>query len=129
MVIDSSAIVAILAQEADALVYARAIERDRAPLISAATVLEATLVLTRWYGDGADREVDAFLHAAAAEIVPFDAVQLRLATQAYLQFGKGRHPAGLNFGDCMSYALAKATGEPLLYKGDDFARTDMRSAL
>ena len=88
-------------------------------------MLEATLVLTRWFGDAASAALDAFVRESNAEIVPFDLPQLRLAQVAYIRFGKGRHRAGLNYGDCMSYALAKACGEVLLFKGLDFAQTDV----
>jgi ribonuclease VapC len=128
MVVDTSAIIAIMAGEADAERYARAIERARTPLISAASWLETAMVLTRWYGDGVEAELDRLMQAAALEIVPVNALQARLALQAYLRFGKGRHPAALNYGDCMSYALAKASGNALLYKGADFAQTDIAAA-
>lgn len=129
MVIDSSAIVAILAMEPDAPRYARAIEQSLAPRISAATLLEVCLVLTRWFGDDVQQELDQFVQVDGAQIVPFDALQSRLAGSAFLKFGKGRHRASLNFGDCISYALAKASGDTLLFKGDDFNHTDIESAL
>ena len=80
------------------------------------------------FGEAALPALDAFVRESGAEIVPFDLPQLRAAQEAYRRFGKGRHPAGLNFGDCMSYALARVCDEPLLYKGGDFARTDIASA-
>ena len=129
MIIDTSALVAILAGEADASRYAQVIEADATPRIGAAALLEASIVLTRWYGDDALAALDAFTREAGAEVIAFDLPQLRAAQAAYLRFGKGRHPAGLNFGDCMSYALAQASGEPLLYKGHDFSQTDIESAL
>ncbi len=129
MVVDSSAIIAIMAGEPDAELYARAIERASTPLVSAASWLETAMVLTRWFGDGVEVELDRFMQAATLDIVPVDALQARLALQAYLRFGKGRHVAALNYGDCMSYALARSSGEALLYKGTDFARTDIVSAL
>ena len=129
MVIDSSAIVAILAMEPDAPRYARAIEQSIAPRIGAATLLAVSFVLTRWFGDDVQQELDQFVQVAGAQIVPFDALQCRLACSAFLKFGKDRHRAGLNFGDCISYALAKASGEALLFKGDDFGHTDITSAL
>ena len=84
------------------------------------------MVLTQWFGDGAEAVLDAFVRESAAEIVAFDLPQLRAAQSAYLQYGKGRHPAGLNFGDCMSYALAQVCDEELLFKGQDFTQTDIR---
>jgi len=129
MIIDTSALVAILSGEADAPRLARAIEAAPTPRIGTPALLEATIVLTRWYGEGALEALDAFVREAGAEIVAFDLPQLRLAQAAHQRFGKGRHPAGLNFGDCMSYALAQATGEPLLYKGNDFSQTDIEAAL
>ena len=129
MIIDTSAMVAILSGEADASRFAMAIESTPTPRIGTPALLEATIVLTRWYGDGALEALDAFVREAGAELVAFDLPQLRAAQAAYLRFGKGRHPAGLNFGDCMSYALAQASGEPLLYKGNDFSRTDVEAAL
>jgi ribonuclease VapC len=128
MILDTSAVIAILAGEADAGHYARLIEQDPTPRIGAPAVLEASIVLTRWFGEAAEAALDAFVRESGAEIVPFDLPQLRAAQEAYRRFGKGRHPAGLNFGDCMSYALARVCDEPLLYKGRDFARTDIASA-
>ncbi|MDT8439340.1 MAG: type II toxin-antitoxin system VapC family toxin [Wenzhouxiangellaceae bacterium] len=128
MIIDTSAIVAVLAGEPDAERFARCIERDPTPRIGAASLLEASIVLTRWFGDSADAALDAFVRESGAEIVPFDLPQLRAAQEAYRRFGKGRHPAGLNFGDCMSYALARVCNEPLLFKGNDFTQTDLRAA-
>ncbi len=126
MIIDTSAIIAILAGEPDAAHFAQMIERDPAPRIGAPALLEASMVLTRWFGDGAEGVLDAFVRESAAEIVAFDLPQLRAAQSAYLQYGKGRHPAGLNFGDCMSYALAQVCDEELLFKGQDFTQTDIR---
>jgi len=126
MIIDTSAIIAILAGEPDAAHFAQMIELDPAPRIGAPALLEASMVLTRWFGDGAEAALDAFVRESAAEIVAFDLPQLRAAQSAYRQYGKGRHPAGLNFGDCMSYALAQVCGEELLFKGEDFAQTDIR---
>lgn len=129
MIIDSSALVAILAGEADAARYAQAIETDPTPRIGTPALLEASIVLIRWYCDDALAALDAFTREAGAEVVAFDLPQLRAAQAAYLRFGKGRHPAGLDFGDCMSYALAQASGEPLLYKGNDFSHTDIEPTL
>jgi ribonuclease VapC len=128
VIIDTSAIIAILAGEPDAAHYAQLIEQHPTPHIGAPTLLEASIVLTRWFGEAAEAALDAFVREAGAEIVPFDLPQLHAAQDAYRRFGKGRHPAGLNFGDCMSYALARACDETLLFKGKDFARTDIRPA-
>jgi ribonuclease VapC len=128
MIIDTSAIIAILAGEPDAAHFAQLIETNPAPRIGAPALLEASIVLTRWYGDVAEAALDAFVRESGAEIVAFDLPQLRAAQSAYLQYGKGRHPAGLNFGDCMSYALAQVCGEALLFKGQDFSQTDIHSA-
>jgi len=128
MIIDTSAVVAILAGEADAEHYARLIEQDPTPRIGTPALLEASIVLTRWFGETAEPALDAFIREAGAEVVPFDLPQLRAAQEAYRRFGRGRHPAGLNFGDCMSYALARVCDEPLLFKGDDFSRTDLAQA-
>ena len=125
MVIDSSAIIAILCDEPERYDFNRKIEADSRRLISTASVLETSIVLENRYGEEAYRELDFFLLKAAIEIRPFDAEQLEIARRAYRQYGKGRHPASLNYGDCFSYALAKQTGEPLLFKGNDFSQTDI----
>ena len=127
MVIDTSAIVAILFGEAEARRFARAIDRDTLRLMSAVSVLEATMVLESELGEAGGRELDLLLHRAGIEIVGFLPDQLDAARRAFRAYGKGRHPAGLNFGDCFSYALARSTGQPLLFKGNDFARTDVEA--
>ncbi len=129
MVIDTSAIVAILFAEADAELFAQAIASDPMRLISAGTTLECSLVVESELGEEGDRELDLLLLRAGIETIPFNAEQLAIARQAFRIFGKGRHPAGLNYGDCFSFALSKASGEPLLFNGSDFAKTDIRSAL
>ena len=93
--------------------------------MSAASVLESSIVVEARYGDVGGRELDLLMFHGGFDVVAVDLEQLKLARQAFRRFGKGRHPAGLNFGDCFSYALAKATGEPLLSKGNDFRRTDV----
>lgn len=128
MIIDTSAIIAILAGEPDAAHFAQSIETNPTPRIGTPALLEASIVLTRWYGDVAEAALDAFVRESGAEIVAFDLPQLRAAQSAYRQYGKGRHPAGLNFGDCMSYALAQVCGEALLFKGQDFSQTDIHAA-
>ena len=125
MVIDSSAMIAILGDEPERYDFNRQIEADSRRLISTASVLETSIVLENRYGEEAYRELDFFLLKAAIKIRPFDAEQLEIARRAYRQYGKGRHPASLNYGDCFSYALSKQTGEPLLFKGNDFSQTDI----
>lgn len=126
MVIDTSALIAILTQEPDAQQMALAIENDPIRIVSAASVLEAAIVLTARHGDEAGSALDLLLLKAAVDIVPVTAEHITVARQAYLRYGKGRHPAGLNFGDCFPYALAMASGQPLLFKGGDFGQTDVK---
>ena len=125
MVIDTSAIVAMLFGEAEAEAFAAAIESDPVRLMSVASALEATIVVESELGIAGSRELDALLQTAGVAIEPVTVEQLAAARHAFRTFGKGRHPAALNFGDCFSYALSKFTGEPLLFKGDDFTRTDV----
>ncbi len=128
MIIDTSAVIAILAGEPDAAHYAQLIEQDPTPRIGTPALLEASIVLTRWFGETAEAALDAFVRESGAEIVAFDLPQLRAAQEAYRRFGKGRHAAALNFGDCMSYALARVCDEALLFKGEDFVHTDIQAA-
>jgi ribonuclease VapC len=125
MVIDTSALIALLNAEAESARLAAAIETDASRLISAATVVEAGLVIESRYGPVGGRELDLLMAKAGLSVQAVTAEQAEMAREAWRRFGKGRHAAGLNFGDCFSYALAKATGEPLLFKGDDFTRTDI----
>ncbi len=125
MVIDSSAVLAILLMEPDAERLAQAIEAGVPRLMSAATLLETAIVVERRSNGTGAHALDAFVRRAGIEIVPFDAEQAAIARAADRRYGKGRHRAGLNFGDLFAYALAKTTGEPLLCKGGDFARTDL----
>lgn len=125
MVIDTSAIVAIALNEPDAADLEERIADDPVRLISAATVLEATIVLETRLGDAGGREFDLWLLKIGAEIVPVDAEQIDAARRAWRRYGRGRHAAALNFGDCFPYALALSRGEALLFKGEDFARTDI----
>lgn len=128
MVIDTSAIVAIALNEADAGDIERLIVDDPIRLISAATMVEATMVIETRLGEAGGREFDLWLVKLGAEIVAVDAVQADTARRAWRRYGKGRHAASLNYGDCFSYALAMIRGEPLLFKGEDFAKTDIRQA-
>jgi ribonuclease VapC len=125
MVIDISAIVAIALNEPDASEIEVKIADDPVRLISAATVLEATMVIETRLGDAGGREFDLWLLKIGAEIVPVDAEQTDMARRAWRRHGKGHHAAALNYGDCFSYALAVTRGEPLLFKGADFAKTDV----
>ncbi|OGQ82931.1 MAG: ribonuclease [Deltaproteobacteria bacterium RIFOXYA12_FULL_58_15] len=127
MVIDTSAIVALLNNEADAELFEIAVADAPQACMSTATVLECSLVLESRYGDLGGQKLDLLISEQEIEIVPFNANQLRIARAAFHRFGKGRHPAQLNFGDCFSYALAKERGLPLLYKGRDFSQTDVES--
>jgi ribonuclease VapC len=129
MVIDTSAILAILLAEPEAERFAKAIDSAEACYASAASFLEAAIVIDSRGDAIASRELDRFFRRAAIEIVPLTFEQAQIARQAYRDFGKRRHPAGLNFGDCLSYALAKAMDETLLFKGDDFTRTDIVPAV
>jgi ribonuclease VapC len=129
MVLDTSAVVAILFGEAEAKRLAEAIEKDATRLMSAASVLEASLVVESELGEEGSRELDLLLFKAGIEIVPFTNDQLRIARHAFRTYGKGRHPAGLNYGERFGYALSQATGEALLFKGEDFPRTDVKRSL
>ena len=129
MVLDTSALVVILCNEPEAATFEAAIERDPVRLLSAATLLEIGIVIETRFGEVGGRELDLLIHKAQIEIPPFDQEQAEVAREAYRTYGKGRHPAALNYGDCFSYALSHIRGEPLLYKGEDFGKTDVKSAL
>ena len=129
MIVDSSALLAILNREADAERYEAAILTAAPCRMSVANLLEVSIVIESRGGAEAGHELDAFLERAGIEPVPVTGEHLEAARQAWRRFGKGRHPAGLNFGDCFAYALARVTAEPLLFKGDDFARTDIPAAV
>lgn len=125
MIIDSSALLAILYQENDAATFSRAIVEATSCRMSAANFLESAINVDINGDAEASRLLDRFIERAGIEIVSVSAEQAQIARQAYLDFGKGRHPACLNFGDCFAYALVRLTGEPLLFKGDDFSKTDI----
>jgi ribonuclease VapC len=125
MVVDTSALVAILAGEPERRTFIEAIEAAETRLLSAASFVEASIVLDGRHGAEGVRHLDLFIDRAGLEIVPVDEDQAREARRGFARFGRGRHEAGLNFGDCFAYALAITAGEPLLFKGDDFARTDV----
>ena len=126
MVIDTSALVAIMYNEDGAARLVAAIEQSPVRLISAGTVIEAALVLLGRYGERGEVQLDTLLRSIRAEIVAVDADQVALARDAARSFGRGRHQASLNFGDCFSYALAVSRGEPLLFVGEDYRHTDVR---
>lgn len=125
MVIDTSALVALLGMEPEAARIAQAIDADSVRLLSAAALVESSIVVESRHGDAAVRELDLLLAKANVRVEPVTAEQAEIARQAWRRFGKGRHRAGLNHGDCFSYALAQATGEALLFKGEDFPLTDV----
>jgi ribonuclease VapC len=124
-VLDTSAILALLLDEPEAEGFRAAVADDGTRLVSAATLLETALVIEARKGEPGGRELDALIQKAEVVVVPVDAEHLSEARRAYRRFGRGRHAAGLNFGDLFAYALARTSGEPLLFKGDDFSRTDV----
>jgi ribonuclease VapC len=128
MVIDSSAVIAILLDEPERRALNEKIEADQTRLVSVVSYVEAALVIESRLGEAGGRELDLLLHRAEVELTPVDLDQAEIARDAFRRFGRGRHPAALNFGDCFAYALAKTTGEPLLFKGNDFSRTDIVAA-
>ncbi|MDB5440087.1 MAG: PilT protein domain protein [Caulobacteraceae bacterium] len=129
MVIDSSALIAILQGEPEEPAFRQAIRTARSRLLAAPTRVEASMVALGRAGEPGLAQMQALIERLDLEVVPFSDEQARLATDAFRRFGKGRHPAGLNFGDCLAYALAQATGEALLFKGGDFAATDVKRAV
>lgn len=128
MIIDSSALIAILFDEPDAARFANAIAQAATCRISATNYVEAAVVVESQSTAGG-QQFNALIRRAGIVIEPVTEEHALLARQAYADFGKGRHPAGLNFGDCFSYALAKATRQPLLFKGNDFSKTDIEAVL
>jgi len=125
MVIDTSALIAVLLGEPSARHLIAALDAATTRKISAASVVAASFVMLARHGEAGDAPLDRLVQKLGAEIVPVDAEHVSAARDAALRFGRGRHPAALNFGDCFSYALAVVSAEPLLYVGDDFARTDI----
>ncbi len=126
VVIDTSALLAILLGEPERGKFLQLLSESETRLLSAANALETAIVVESRRGDAAGRELDLFLHRTRIEIVAVDAEQFSIARFAWRKFGKGRHPAALNFGDCFAYALTKTSSEPLLAKGEDFRRTDLQ---
>jgi len=129
MVIDTSALVSILQDEAERRSFTEAIERAASRVMSVANFVEVSIVVESRYGAEGLRDLDLLIDRAQIELAPVDLEQARVARHAFTRFGKGRHPAGLNFGDCFAYALSIVLGEPLLFKGDDFPHTDLISAI
>lgn len=130
MIIDASALIAILRDEPEARTFAKAIAGTNIRRVSAVNYVEAAAVIDASRNPVASRRLDDLFREAELIIETVTEAQARIAREAYRDFGKGSgHPAGLNFGDCFAYALAKATGEPILFKGDDFTRTDLSPAL
>lgn len=126
MVIDTSALIAILRQEEDAAHLASAIQNDEVRLISAATLTEAGIVAVVRFGEAGRANLNDLVAETQLEVVSLTEVHSRVAREAFFKYGKGRHPARLNFGDCFAYALAIATSHPLLFKGNDFSQTDVK---
>ena len=129
MVIDPSAILAILQDESERPTFIAAIAAAEQPLLSATSLVELSIVVEARFGADGQNDLDLFLATANIEIVPFNADQAQIARSAFRRFGKGRHPAGLNLGDCYSYALAQICAAPLLFKGNDFGLTDVQAAV
>jgi ribonuclease VapC len=125
MVIDTSAILAILQDEPERRTFNEIIEAAPSVLLSVANLVEASIVVEARFGPAGVLALDRFLETAGVSTAPVDRDQGQLARRAYREYGKGRHPAGLNLGDCFAYALAMARGEPLLFKGEDFSKTDV----
>jgi ribonuclease VapC len=125
MVVDTSVILAIIFEEADCNFFLEKLADMQVHRTSAVSYVEASMLLISRRGPDAEAELDLMLQRAEIEIVPVSVEHAKLARTAFRRYGKGRHPAGLNFGDCFSYALARSVGEPLLFKGFDFSRTDI----
>ena len=129
IVIGSSALVAIIRDEPERRAFVDAIVDHGEPRLSAATYVEASMVMELRLGDRGGREIDVLMEDVGVVIVPVDQAQATIAREAFRRFGKGRHRAVLNFGDCFVYALAKVLDAPVLFKGNDFALTDLKRAL
>ncbi len=129
MIVDTSALIAVLAAEPERMRFLNLLRANSDVKVSAVTFFEFGMVVDRWKEPLVSRGVEPLMSLIEAEIVAVTADTAQVAREAYATFGKGNHPARLNFGDCFAYALAKQTGEPLLFKGDDFAQTDIVSAV
>lgn len=130
MIVDTSALVAILRKEPEERIFAKTLDEAETLSISAATYLELSIIIDSRRDPAISREIDDLLERFSIAIEPVTVEQAHIARQAYRDYGRGSgHPANLNFGDCFSYALARAKREPILFKGDDFGHTDLRSAV
>ena len=129
MVVDTSAVIAILFGEPETESFVRVLADDPKKMISAFNALESAIAIEARKGEAGGRELDLLLHRARIEIIALNGDQVELALTAWRKYGKGNHPAGLNIGDCCAYALAKYSGEPLLFKGKDFSQTDIRPVI
>ena len=129
MVVDTSALIAILLGEPETESFVRALAGDPKRMISAFNALESGIVIEARKGAAGGRELDLFLHRARIEIIALNSDQVEIGLSAWKKYGKGKHPAGLNIGDCCAYALAKYSGEPLLFKGKDFSQTDIQPVI
>ena len=129
MVVDTSALIAILFGEPETESFVHALVNDPKKMISAFNILESAIVAEAKKGEAGGRELDLLVHRARIEIIPLNGDQVELALAAWRKYGRGNHPAGLNIGDCCAYALAKYSGEPLLFKGRDFSQTDIRPVI
>lgn len=125
MVIDTSALLAILQNEPERRKFNEAIEAAETRSMSTASFLEASMIVESRYGADGVRDLDLLIAKAKISLVPVDEDQAHLARQGFQKYGKGRHPAGLNYGDCFSYALARSLEQPLLFKGNNFSQTDV----
>ena len=129
MVVDTSALIAILFGEPETESLVKALVNDPKKMIGAFNMLESAIVVEAKKGEAGGRELDLLVHRARIEIIPLNGDQVELALAVWRKYGKGNHPAGLNIGDCCAYALAKYSGEPLLFKGKDFSQTDIRPVI
>jgi ribonuclease VapC len=129
MVVDTSAVIAILFGEPETTSFVQALADDPKKTISAFNALESSIVIEAKKGEAGGRELDLLLHRARIEIISLNGDQVELALTAWRKYGKGNHPASLNIGDCCAYALAKYSGEPLLFKGKDFSQTDIQPVI
>ena len=129
MVVDTSAVIAILFNEPETESFVRALADDSKKMISAFNALESAIVIEAKKGEAGGRELDLLIHRARIEIISLNGDQVELALTAWRKYGKGNHPAGLNIGDCCAYALAKYSGEPLLFKGKDFSQTNIQPVI
>lgn len=129
MIVDASALIAILLDEAEAREFARALKVAAPKLMAAPTYLEVCMVMVGRKGLAAKQNIDHLIASTGISVVPFDGAAAQAAAGAFIRYGKGRHPASLNFGDCISYALSKTEMLPLLFKGEDFRQTDVKAAL